>query len=178
MIFNKTKLKEVCIIKPELKGDERGYFGRVFCKKELEEHGIDFEIVQINHSLTKKKGSIRGMHFQKEPMTEDKIIQCLKGEVYDVAVDLRENSTTYGQWISENLTEENKKMIYIPKGFAHGFQTLTDNCFLQYFMSEFYSPEHASGVRWNDQFLNIIWPIKNPTSISKNDQNWPLLKKI
>ncbi|MDI6730128.1 MAG: dTDP-4-dehydrorhamnose 3,5-epimerase [Candidatus Altarchaeum sp.] len=178
MIFNKTKLDGVYVIEPELKVDERGYFGRIFCKEELAKHGINFNIVQMNHSLTKTKWSIRGMHFQKEPKSEDKIVQCLIGKVYDVIVDIRENSWTFGQWVAEKLTEENKKMIYIPRGFAHGFQTLTDNCVLQYFMSEFYSPEHASGVRWNDPFFNISWPIKNPTVISEKDQNWRLIQKI
>jgi len=178
MIFNKTKLDGVYVIEPELKVDERGYFNRIFCREEMAKNRINFNIIQVNHSLTKEKGAIRGMHFQKEPKAEDKIVQCLKGAVYDVAADVRENSPTFGQWVAEKLTEENKKMIYIPKGFAHGFQTLTENSFLQYFMSEFYSPEHSSGVRWNDPFFNISWPIKNPTAISEKDQNWPLIKKI
>ncbi len=178
MKFIKTKLDGVFIIEPELNIDERGYFGRIFCMKEMAEKGLNFNIFQMNHSLTKTSGAIRGMHFQKEPKAEDKIVQCLIGKVYDVAVDIRENSPTYGQWVAEELTEENKKMIYIPKGFTHGFQTLTDNCLLQYFMSEFYSPEHASGVRWNDPFFNISWPIKNSTVISEKDQNWPLIKRI
>lgn len=176
MIFNKTKIKGLYVIEPELKFDERGDFARVFCKKELAKEGLTFNIVQINQSLTNKKGTIRGMHFQKEPKAEGKIVQCLKGAIYDVVVDLRKNSLTYSQWVAEELTEDNKKMFFIPKGFAHGFQALADNCKVQYFMLEFYSPEYASGVRWNDPFLNINWPIKNPI-LSEKDKNWPLLEK-
>jgi len=177
MIFHKTKIKDLYIIETELKADERGYFARVFCKKELANAGFKFEIVQINRSLNKKKGTIRGMHFQQEPKAEVKIVQCLRGAVYDVAVDLREDSQTYGQWVAEELTEDNKKMFFIPKGFAHGFQTLADNCEVQYFMSEFYSLGHGSGLRWDDPFFNIKWPIKNPI-LSEKDKNWPLIKKI
>lgn len=176
MVFHKTKIKRLYIIEPELKIDERGYFARVFCKKELAKIGFNFEIVQINRSLNRKKGIIRGMHFQKPPKAEDKIVQCLKGAIYDVAVDLRQGSKTYGKWVAEELTENNKKMFLIPKGFAHGFQTLTDNAEVQYFMSEFYSPEYESGVRWNDPFLNIKWPII-PPFLSEKDKNWPLIKK-
>lgn len=163
------------IIEPELKIDERGYFARIFCRKELAKIGLNFEIVQMNRSLTEKKGTIRGMHFQKPPKVEDKIIQCLKGVIYDVAIDLRKNSLTFGQWMAVELSEENKKMFFIPKGFAHGFQTLTDNCTISYFMSEFYSPKYEGGVRWNDPFFNIKWPIKNPI-LSEKDKNWPLIK--
>lgn len=175
MIFIKTKIEGLYIIEPELKNDERGYFTRTFCKDELKKSGLTFEIMQTNQSLTKKKGSIKGMHFQKEPKTEAKIVQCLKGKIFDVAIDLRRNSKTFGQWVSEELTEENKKMFFIPNGFAHGFQTLTNNCQVQYYMSEFYFPEYALGVRWDDPILNIKWPIK-PTQISEKDKNWPLVE--
>ena len=175
MIFNKTKIEGLYIIEPELKIDERGYFARIFCKEEFAKIGLNFEIVQINRSSNLKKGTLRGMHFQKSAKAEDKIVQCLKGAIYDVAVDLRPNSPTYGHWVAEELTEENKKMFLIPKGFGHGFQTLTDDCEVLYFMSEFYSPQHESGVRWDDPFFNIKWPIKNPI-LSENDKNWPLIK--
>ncbi len=117
------------------------------------------------------------MHFQKAPKAEDKIVQCLRGAIYDVVVDLRENSSTYGQWVGEELSENNKRMLLIPKGFAQGFQALTDNCEVQYLMSEFYSPENASGVRYDDPFLGITWPIKNPV-LSEKDRNWPLINKV
>jgi len=175
MIFKKTKIKGLYIIEPELKIDERGYFARIFCKNEFKKIGFDFKIVQINRSLTKKRGTIRGLHFQKPPKSEDKIVVCLKGKIFDVALDLRKNSPTFGKWFSVELSEENKKMFLIPKGFAHGFQTLTDNCEILYFVSEFYFPKYEGGVRWNDPFFNIKWPLK-PTIISEKDKNWPLFK--
>jgi len=174
MKFEEAKLKGLCVIEPEIRVDERGYFARIFCKQELSKIGIDFNIVQINRSLNKKQGIIRGMHFQKPPKAEDKIIQCVKGKIYDVAIDLRQDSPTYGEWVAEELSEENKKMLLIPKGFAHGFQTLTDSCEILYFMSEFYSPQYESGVRWNDPFFNIKWPIKDPI-LSEKDKNWLLI---
>lgn len=175
MIFKKTKIKSLYIIEPESKKDERGNFVRIFCEEELAKKGLAFDIKQINQSLTKKRGTIRGMHFQKEPKSEGKIVQCLKGEIYDVAADLREDSQTYGQWVAQELTENNKKMFFIPKGFAHGFQTLSDNCEVQYFMSEFYSPEYSDGVRWDEPIFKIKWPIKNPI-LSEKDKDWPLIK--
>ena len=175
MIFKKTEINNVYIIEPELKQDERGYFARFFCKKELAENDLIYDIVQINQSFTKQMGTIRGMHFQKSPKAEDKIVQCIKGAIYDVAIDLRGGSPTYGKWVAEELTEENKKMLLIPKGCAHGFQTLMDNCRIQYFVSEFYSPEHQGGVRFDDPFLNIEWPIENPFLLER-DKNWPLIK--
>jgi len=174
MIFNKTKIEGLYVIEPESKTDERGNFARVFCKNELAREGLAFDIVQINQSFTNKKGTIRGMHFQKEPKAEAKIVQCLKGKIYDVAVDLRKDSKTYGQWVAEELNEKNKRMFFIPKGFAHGFQTLSNNCEVQYLMSEFYSQENASGVRFDDPFLKINWPIKNPI-LSEKDKDWPLI---
>jgi len=175
MIFKETKIKGLYVIELEPKIDERGDFVRTFCKDELAKNGLFFDIVQANQSLTKKKGAIRGMHFQKEPKDEAKIIQCLKGKIYDVAIDLRKGSETYGQWVSQELSEENGKMFFLPKGFAHGFQTLDSNCRVQYSMSELYYPEFASGVRWNDSSLKIKWPVKNPI-LSERDKNWPLIK--
>ena len=170
-----TKIKGLYVIELEPRIDERGFFARVFCKKELAKIGFNFDMVQINESLNKTKGTLRGMHFQKEPKAEDKIVQCIRGAIYDVAIDLRQKSLTYGRWVAEELTEDNRKMFLIPKGFAHGFQTLTDNCEIFYFMSEFYSSEHSSGVRWDDPFFKIKWPIKNPFLLEK-DKNWPLNK--
>lgn len=175
MIFHKTKINGLYVIEPELKIDGRGYFFRVFCKRELAKKGLIFNIVQINQSLTKRIGAIRGMHFQKKPKAEARIVRCLKGSIYDVAIDLRKKSPTYGQSVAKELSEKNKKMFFIPEGFAHGFQSLSNNCEVQYLMSEFYSPEQASGVRWDDPFFNIKWPIK-PTVISEKDKNWPLTK--
>ncbi|MFA6190595.1 MAG: dTDP-4-dehydrorhamnose 3,5-epimerase [Candidatus Staskawiczbacteria bacterium] len=175
MIFKKTKIEGLYIVEPELKTDERGYFVRNFCKEEFNKVGIQFDIAQASQSFTKKRGTIRGMHFQKEPKGEKKIVQCMRGAIYDVVIDLREDSKTYGHWIGEELTEENRKMLFIPKNCAHGFQTLTSDCLLQYFMSELYYPELVFGVRWDDPLFNIKWPLENKT-ISERDQNWPLLK--
>ncbi|MDD4784977.1 MAG: dTDP-4-dehydrorhamnose 3,5-epimerase [Candidatus Shapirobacteria bacterium] len=175
MIFNKTKLDGLYIIDPEAKNDERGYFSRVFCKNEFAKNGLDFNIVQVSRSLTKKKGTIRGLHFQKEPNTEDKIIGCIKGKIFDVAVDLRQDSPTFGQWVSQELSQENQRMFLIPKGYAHGFQTLADGCEMLYFMTEYYCSECTGGVLWNDPFLKITWPLKNPI-LSEKDKNWLLIK--
>lgn len=176
MIFKEAKIKGLYIVELELFSDERGFFTRNFCKEEFAKAGMDFNILQANLSLTKKMGTIRGLHFQKEPKQEAKIVQCLKGTIYDVAVDLRGDSQTYGQWVAEELSGENKKMFLIPKGFAHGFQAITDDCLLQYFISEFYHQEYESGVRWDDPFLNIKWPIENPI-LSEKDKNLSLIQK-
>jgi len=176
MRFQKTKIKDLYIIEPEPKIDERGDFRRIFCQKELADLGIDFDIRQVNQSLTKQKGAIRGLHFQKEPKAEDKIVRCIRGAIYDVAVDLRPDSQTYGKWLSQELSQDNEKMFLIPKGFAHGFQVLVNDSIVEYFMSEFYSPDHASGILWNDPNLNISWPIENPI-LSEKDKNWPAFRK-
>ena len=175
MIFEETNLEGLYLITPELKCDSRGFFSRIFCQKEFEKIGLQFNIVQASLSLTRRKGTIRGMHFQKEPFAEGKIVQCLKGSIYDVVIDLRPASATFGKWTSAVLNDKNKKMLYIPKGFAHGFQTLISNSEVQYFMSEIYHSNNVSGVRWNDPLLNIKWPIKNPI-LSDNDKSWPLLR--
>lgn len=175
MKFQETKIKGLYVIEPEFRTDDRGYFARFFCKEEFAKIGLQFEVVQANRSSNNKKGTLRGMHFQTPPKSEDKIIQCFKGAIWDVAVDLREGSPTYGQWAAQELSEDNKKMFFVPKGFAHGFQSLTDNSETMYFVSEFYSPKNDSGVRWDDPAFNIQWPIKNPF-LSEKDRNWPLVE--
>ncbi|MHA1491985.1 MAG: dTDP-4-dehydrorhamnose 3,5-epimerase [Promethearchaeota archaeon] len=174
MKFIKTKLNNLTIIKPEPFHDNRGYFGRIYCKNDLKTIKHFKEIVQMNQSLTKKKGTIRGMHFQYPPHAEIKIIKCLSGSVFDVAIDLRNDSNTFLQWHGEILSAENMKMIYIPEGFAHGFQTLEDDCELLYLHSEFYNKEHESALRYNDPRLNIKWPLKI-TDISKRDLKHDLI---
>jgi dTDP-4-dehydrorhamnose 3,5-epimerase len=176
MKFTKTKIEGLYLIGPEPKNDERGYFARIFCQEELKKNGLTFNVRQANRSFSEKKGTLRGMHFQKAPRAEDKIVQCLRGKIFDVAVDMRKDSKTFGQWVAEELTQDNQKMFLIPKGLAHGFQALTDQCEVLYLMSEFYSPEHASGIRWNDPFLNIIWPMENPI-VSEKDKNWPWIQQ-
>ena len=175
MRFNKTEFEGLYLIELEPHADERGYLARSFCKEEFLKAGLKYEIVQASISFNKSRGTIRGMHFQKEPKAEDKIVQCLKGRIFDVAIDLRITSPTFRKWLSFELDGEKKGALFLPLGFAHGFQTLTDNVEVQYFMSEFYSPEHAWGVRWNDPAFNINWPL--PVSvISEKDGNWPLVK--
>lgn len=174
MKFIKTNIKGVYVITLELRKDNRGSFTRNFCKKEFAEIGININIVQINRSLTKEKGTIRGLHYQRYPKSEDKIVQCLKGSIFDVAVDLRKNSPTYGKWVGETLSEDNNKMLLIPKGFAHGFQALDNNVVVQYFVSQYYSPDYEKGLRWNDPRLNIQWPIKD-IELSDKDKQWPFM---
>lgn len=174
MIFKETKLIGVYVIEPLCMKDERGYFARIFCLDELNNAGLEFQIKQANISFNKKQGTTRGLHFQREPKREDKLVKCQSGSIYDVAVDLRPDSPTYGQWHAEELNDQNKKMFLIPKGFAHGFQTLTDNTEVQYFVSEFYAPKYENGIRWDDPKLQIKWPLA-PTVISSKDKSWPLL---
>ena len=175
MIFKKTKINGVFTIDLEPRTDNRGYFTRVFAKEEFKKFKIPFSIIHANRSLTVNKGMIRGMHYQIYPKQEDKIIQCLKGSIFDVALDLRKESKTYGKWVGEILSAENKRMLLVPKGFAHGFQALEKNCLIEYFVTQSYAPKHERGLRWNDPAFNIKWPIKKAL-LSDKDSNWPLVK--
>ncbi len=170
--FKETKLKGAYIISLEPLTDERGFFARSFCQEEFEKHGLNLRIVQCDISYNKKKGTLRGMHYQEAPYEEAKLVSCVRGLMYDVIIDLRPNSPTHSQWFAEELSFENNKMIYIPKGFAHGFQTLEDDSVVYYQMSEFYHPECARGVRWDDPAFGIKWPVK-PKIISDKDKNLP-----
>jgi dTDP-4-dehydrorhamnose 3,5-epimerase len=182
MIFTETKLKGAYIIEPERVEDGRGFFARTFCRKEFESHGLNPHFVQCNISYNKKKGTLRGMHYQAAPYEEAKLVSCISGVLYDVIIDLRQDSPTYCQWIAVELTARssayssqltiNHKMLYIPEGFAHGFMTLMDNTEVFYQMSEFYMPEYARGVRWNDPAFNIHWPI-DVVVISDRDKQYP-----
>ena len=171
MIFSQTKLKGAFIIEPERLEDERGFFSRIWCKREFQTHSLDPHLVQCNISFNRKKGTLRGMHYQVRPHEEAKLVRCTMGSIYDVIIDLRPDSKTYMQWIAIELTSANRKMIYAPEGFAHGFQTLTDNTEVFYQMSEFYVPESARGVRWNDPQFNIVWP-DDKRQISIRDQHF------
>ena len=155
--------------------DERGKFTRFFCNKELKGALREKTIKQINHSLTIKKGTIRGMHFQHPPKAEVKLVRCTQGSVFDVMVDLRKGSETFLQWYGEILSGENMKMLYIPEGFAHGFQTLEDNCEMLYLHTESYSSSHEAGLRYNDPKIGIEWPLE-VSEISDRDTRHPLLK--
>lgn len=170
-----TPLKDVFIIKIEPIKDMRGYFIRTFCKEELAKYNIDFSVVQTSQSLTKERGTIRGLHFQKPPKEEKKIIQCISGSIFDVIVNIDQNSEQFGKYFSIELSEKNQIMLYVPEGYAHGFQTLTNNCLLQYYIDEFYTPSLASGYAWNDPFFNIKWPITPPVT-SPRDSKWPFIK--
>lgn len=172
MIFTKTKIKGLFLVQPEPKRDKRGYFERIYCTDEFAKNGFDFKIVQVNQAMSLKKGTIRGPHMQKFPKSEDKLMQCLKGSVFDVAIDVRKNSPTFGQWISNLLSAENGKMVFIPKGIMHGYQVLEDETIIQYPVSEFYSPKDVIGIRWDDPFFKIKWPISKIT-VSEIDKNWP-----
>ncbi len=172
MKFTETKLKGAFIIELEKLGDERGFFARAFCKNEFSKYKLNNEIVQINNSLTSEKGTLRGMHYQVNPKEEDKIVRCIKGSLYDVIIDLREVSLTFGMWFGVELSAENRSMLYVPKGFAHGFITLENDTEAFYLVTEYYSSEHERGIRWNDPKFDIKWPI-NPIHISEKDRNHP-----
>ena len=172
MIFVETKLKGAFLIEPELRSDERGFFARRFCQHEFANHGLPTQIAQCNISFNLLKGTIRGMHFQRMPKAESKAVTCTRGRIYDVIVDLRPDSPSYCQWEALELSEDNRKIRFIPGGFAHGFQTLTDNAEVHYQMFEFYCPDHAEGVRWNDPVFAIQWP-SPPSVISARDSSYP-----
>jgi dTDP-4-dehydrorhamnose 3,5-epimerase len=171
MIFTPTSLKGAYIIDPELAQDERGAFARTFCQNEFRERGLKDYFVQCNISLNRKKGTLRGMHYQAPPHEEAKLVRCTAGAIYDVIVDLRPSSATYRQWISVELTTANHRALYVPEGFAHGFQTLCDDSEVFYQMSEFYHPECARGFRWNDPKFNIDWP-DEMLIVSLSDQSY------
>jgi dTDP-4-dehydrorhamnose 3,5-epimerase len=172
MIFTQTHLSGAYIIDIEKREDSRGFFARAWCVQEFGEHGLDTNLVQANISLNLKKGTLRGMHFQRAPYEETKLVKCTKGSIYDVIVDLRPNSATYKHWIGFELTADNHRMLYVPKNFGHGFQTLNDDTEVAYLVTQFYSQPAATGVRYNDPAFNIVWPLP-VTVISENDQSWP-----
>jgi len=176
MVFKKTKFEGVYLIELEKNKDERGFFARSFCQKEFQQRSIDFNIAQCNISFNKNKGTLRGMHYQIAPHEEAKLVSCPRGSIYDVIIDLRKDSATYCQWYAFELSEENYRMLYIPKGFAHGFQTLEINSVVFYQISEFYHPEYASGIRWDDPSFSIKWPSNNQV-ISMKDKTYPLFVK-
>ena len=168
MIFKETTLKGAYVIELEQLQDERGFFARSFCQEEFEVHGLNPHIVQCNISYNKKKGTLRGMHYQSPPYEEVKVVSCMRGSIYDVIIDLRPDSSTYRQWFATSLTAENYQMLYIPEGLAHGFQTVEDNTVVYYQMSESYHPECARRVRWDDTAFGIEWPLVNPILSDKD----------
>ncbi len=172
MIFTQSALAGAYIIEPEPLKDDRGFFSRTFCVNEYTELGLNPHIVQCNISYNHIKGTVRGMHYQLAPHREVKVVRCTRGAIYDVIVDLRSDSTTYKQWVGVELTADNGKQLYVPTGFAHGYQTLEDSSEVSYQVSEFYSPQSEQGVRWNDPAFAITWPLK-VHSISDKDMNHP-----
>ena len=172
MIFEETRLKGVYVLEVQRIEDDRGFFGRSFCSREMEAKGLNPGCVNINVGFSKKKGTLRGVHYQAAPHAEAKLVRCTMGEIYDVVVDLRPDSPTHKQWVGIRLTAENRKSIYVPEGCGHGYQTLCDDAEIYYQASQFYYPESAKGVRYNDPAFNISWPLE-VTSISETDQNWP-----
>ena len=172
----KTNVKDVIIIEPKVFGDHRGWFTETYSKEKFKELGVNVDFIQDNHSFSAQKGTLRGLHFQLDPKAQTKLVRCTKGKILDVAVDLREGSPTYKEWIAVELTEENKKQLLIPKGFAHGFLTLTDDVEVQYKVDEYYSPENDRSIRFDDPEIGVVWDIDSPI-LSDKDLNAPLLKE-
>lgn len=176
MIFSETKFKGAFIIELEKQEDERGFFARTWDKKKFEEHGLNSKLTQCNVSFNKKRGTLRGMHYQISPYEEAKLIRCTKGRIFDAIIDLRPESTTFKQWLGNEISDKDYKMLYVPEGFAHGFQTLEDNTEVFYQMSETYMPDYARGISWDDDTFRIKWPI-SPIIISKKDCIYPSFKE-
>lgn len=173
MKFEPTPLVGAYLIKLEMRGDERGFFARAFCQNEFAAAGLETRIAQINNSSNVRAGTLRGMHYQLPPKAEVKMVRCIRGSLWDCIVDMRPDSPTYRKWFGTELSAENRHMLYVPRGFAHGFITLTDDTEPLYLASEFYAPESERGVRWNDPAIGIEWP-REPVEISAKDANWPL----
>lgn len=174
MIFTETKLRGAYIIEPEMIADERGFFARTWSEEEFSMERLNAKLVQCNASGNKRKGTLRGMHFQTSPHEEAKLVRCTAGALYDVIVDLRRDSPTWGQWFGAELTRQNLRMMYVPEGFAHGYQTLADDTEVFYQMSEYYHPESARGIRWDDPTIAIEWPLEISV-ISERDRMLPLI---
>ena len=173
--IKKLDLDDLFLVERLSLGDERGFLSRIWCSKEMKEVGWSDKIAQINHTYNQKSGTVRGLHFQKAPYEEKKLVTCIKGKIWDVAVDIRPNSPTYLQWHSEELSESNMRAFMIPEGFAHGYQTLSDNVEILYCHSNFYHESSEEGLNPNDPKLSINWPIEI-TNISSRDTNHPLIK--
>ena len=172
MIFTETKLPGAYVIEVEKREDQRGFFGRTFCREEFEAHGLNSQVVQCNTSFNKRKGTLRGMHFQAVPFAEAKLVRCTSGSIYDVIIDLRPASGTFKRHFAVELSAANQRMLYIPENMAHGFQTLEDDTEVFYQMSQMFSAEHARGVRWNDPAFGIEWPA-DERIITERDRNYP-----
>ena len=171
-----TKLKGVYILDPRVFGDERGWFMESWSKCKMEEKGLKVDFLQDNHSFSAQKGTLRGLHYQLNPMCQAKLLRCLRGRVFDVAVDIRKSSPQYAQWVGVELSAENKKQLFVPRGFAHGFITLTDDVEVQYKADNYYSPECEGNVLWSDPEIGVEWPLE-PVILSDKDKKAPLLSE-
>ena len=171
-----TKIKDLYMIEPQVFGDSRGWFMESWSQKKMEEKGLFYNFVQDSHSFSEKKGTLRGLHFQKGSSSQAKLVRCVRGAVLDVAVDLRKNSKTYKKWVGCVLSEENKKQFLIPRGFAHGFLTLTDNVEFVYKADNYYDPQADRNIIWNDEEINVDWGIENPI-LSEKDKKAPKLSE-
>lgn len=170
MEFIQTELKDAWLIKPKVFRDDRGFFLESYSKKVFQEKGIDCDFIQDNHSLSVAKGVLRGVHFQRGPMAQAKLVRVIRGKVFDAIVDLRPESPTFGHWQGFELSAENFLLLFVPRGFGHGFCTLEENTEFVYKVDNYYSPEHDSGIVWNDPDLKIAWPVENPV-LSEKDRN-------
>ena len=174
MKFHSTPLEGAYLIELDRRGDDRGFFARFFCEREFSDQGLETRFVQVNTSLSAKVGTLRGLHYQLPPSSEVKVVRAIKGALWDVIVDLRAGSPTFGKWFGAELNDDNRLMMYVPRGFGHGLITLTDNVEAFYLVSAFYAPQCERGLRWNDPALAINWPIQ-PVEISEKDAIWPEL---
>lgn len=177
MKITKTSLEDVFVIEPTVFGDHRGWFMETYSESKFQEAGIDLNFVQDNQSFSKTRGTLRGLHYQLNPKAQTKLVRCTKGAIFDVAVDIRKGSPSYGKWFGIELNAENKKQLLIPKGFAHGFMTLTSDVEVQYKVDELYAPDCDRGIIWNDPQIGIEWPIDITPVLSEKDEKAPLLKE-
>ncbi|MCB8928156.1 MAG: dTDP-4-dehydrorhamnose 3,5-epimerase [Ardenticatenaceae bacterium] len=173
MIFTETKLQGAYIVEPDPIHDNRGFFARVICRNEFDHVDLTTDFVQANITFSPQKGTLRGMHYQIAPHKEVKLVRCTQGGIYDVIIDLRPQSPTYMEWLATEITAENRKMVYIPGGFAHGYQTIADKTEVFYLVAQFYAPEYERGMRWNDPAFQIEWPDGPELVLSDKDRAWP-----
>ena len=173
MVFTDTPIRGAVVIDPQPRTDERGSFSRLWCEREFAAHGLKARFVQCNGSVSVRKGTIRGLHYQSEPHAEVKLVRCIRGSVFDVVVDVRPESETYLQWYAVELSAANGRMIYVDQGLAHGFLTLEDDSEVTYPVSEFYTPDAERGIRWDDPLFAIVWPVMSAFHLSPKDRTWP-----
>jgi dTDP-4-dehydrorhamnose 3,5-epimerase len=177
MEFIETRLTGCRLIRATPIGDDRGFFTRTFCAREFSDHGLNAHLAQASYSFNRRRGTLRGLHFQASPAMEDKLVRCVRGAIFDVMVDVRPGSTTFGQWFGCELSESNHLQLHSVRGFAHGFQTLTDDCAVIYHISQFYEADKSAGVRWDDPQIGVVWPMP-PVELAPRDRTLPLLRDL